>query len=52
MGLSRRATAATFTTAARGVLDVLCRPRAAGRRQSRLAQPIALAPAPLEEVHP
>ncbi len=40
MGLSRRATAATFTAAARGVLDVLCRPRAAGRRRSRLAHPV------------
>ena len=39
MGLSQRATAATFTAAARGVLDVLGWPRAAGRRRPRLAQP-------------
>ena len=34
MGLSRRATAATFTAAARGVLDVLC-----GREPQAVADP-------------
>jgi phosphoglycerate dehydrogenase-like enzyme len=59
MGLSRRATAATFTAAAQGVLDVLAgrepaaaanpgsrADRAAGRRQSCLAHP------PTKEIHP
>ena len=39
MGLSRRATAATFAAAARGVARRALRPRAAGRRRSRLAHP-------------
>ena len=46
MGLSRRATAATFTAAARGVLDVL-----AGREPQAVANP-ACRPHRTKEIHP
>lgn len=44
MGLSRRATAATFTAAAQGVLDVL-----AGREPQAVADPAWLTPRPARE---
>jgi hypothetical protein len=46
MGLSRRATAATFTAAARGVLDVL-----AGREPQAVADP-AWRSHRTKEIHP
>jgi len=47
MGLSRRATAATFTAAARGVLDVL-----AGREPQAVADPAWRTTAAHREIHP